>query len=139
MKKLFVILLVCVVLSGCATTMTMQERASRDISFVSYKDAKYEAKPDTATAELFFDNSKPTKPYDVIGEISGQIETADNIKPMLEARAKQVGGDGVIEIVIQATKHTEGGGGFYTYGGFTYGGNGEYTTHEVRAKVIRYK
>jgi len=54
---------------------------------------KYSPKPKKADIELFY-STMPAKPYDVIAEVSGSI--VGEPKAILKARARKIGGDGVI-------------------------------------------
>lgn len=84
--------------SGCASIDTI---ARRRLQFINYTGAAYAPQQKNYPVDLFFEG-QPKKNYDIIGEIIGTADTGDDVRPMLEARVKQVGGDGVINITLKA-------------------------------------
>ena len=111
----------------------METYAKRQISFINYSATNYPPLSKEDPVDLFFQGS-PTKSYDVIGEINGFIIKDENIRPMLEVRARQVGGNAVIDIQT---------GGGAVAGPVVFSGNMAIPTTrrvtEIKAKVIRYK
>lgn len=97
MRKTIYLLTICMAVCGCASTPTIETYAKRQLSFINYSATNYPLLPKEQPIDLFFQGS-PTKPFDVIGEISGSISKDENIRPMLEAKTRQVGGNGIIDI-----------------------------------------
>jgi len=137
MRKSILILIICVAIAGCASTKSasneMETQAKRWINFVNYSATNYPPLPQEQLIDLFFQGS-PTKSYDVIGEINGSIEHDENIRPMLEARARQVGGNGVIDI---QTSGESVSGPTVLLGHIAVPTSHRATN--IKAKIIRYK
>jgi hypothetical protein len=136
--KLMVLFLILLLLSSCASVDTA---AKRELVFSSYTEL-YPARPKDSPIELFSD-STPQQEYEVIGEISGSID--GDTKEMLQAKARQVGADGLIDIEISSeTKNTPADlrvkmdtRPVMTTPVYTPGYS--YTVYQVKAKAIRYK
>ncbi|MCX5666858.1 MAG: hypothetical protein NTY34_00875 [Candidatus Omnitrophica bacterium] len=66
--------------------------------FTSYTDKAYKKKSVDAPIEIFFGNEKPSRAYKFIGEITGNIKSAEDLKGILQKEARNAGGDAVINI-----------------------------------------
>ena len=77
------------------------------IDFMPYTDTEYKKKPSDAPIETFFGNEKPTKDYKVIGEITGTIKNAKDVRVALQREARNAGGDAVIEIQTQSNSNIQ--------------------------------
>ncbi|MCX5681482.1 MAG: hypothetical protein NT079_04295 [Candidatus Omnitrophica bacterium] len=138
MKKVIYLFVTAMLISGCMTRSSIKDIAREKLGFVSYTNVKYEEKADTSAVDLFLEDTTPGKPYDVIGEINGQVDNAENIKSMLEFKTRQVGGDGVMNITIQVGTRTEGGGTYFI-DKIAHSGPEVIRTNDVKAKIIKYK
>lgn len=127
-----------VLLFGCAGVDTA---AKRELKFNNYGTA-YSARPKDYPIDLFFDNL-PQQAYEIIGEVNGSIE--GDIKEVLQAKARQVGADGLIDIEISPKmKNTPADlrakmdtRTVVTTPVYTPGYS--YTLYDIKAKAIRYK
>ncbi len=139
MIRIITILLIVIAISGCAG---VEIAAKRGVDFTNYTQTAYPAKTKDSAVELFF-NSMPQKEYEIIGEVQGSF--SGDVKEILEAKARQVGGDGMINIQVSAeTKSTSdnlsvqtNNRPFETTPVYTPGYS--YKIYTVKAKVIRYK
>ncbi|MCX5705259.1 MAG: hypothetical protein NTZ92_04280 [Candidatus Omnitrophica bacterium] len=75
---------------GFVSVAAAQEK---ELTVTSVGAVKYPSKPKKADVDLFF-STMPSKPYDVIAQVSGSI--VGEPKAILRARARKVGGDAVI-------------------------------------------
>ena len=66
--------------------------------FTSYTDKAYKKRSVDAPIETFFGNEKPSRAYKFIGEITGNIKSAEDLKGALQKEARDAGGDAVINI-----------------------------------------
>lgn len=94
MRWAIFLLVLVITASGCVSVDSL---AKNRINFVSYSDANLVPKPKDASIDLFFQGT-PKKDYIVIGEFMGNVDNGDQVRPYLEARARQVGADAVINI-----------------------------------------
>lgn len=95
MRKTAILLVTLFLLSGC---LSVDLYAKRQLKFTNYAGTLYPPRPANHKVELFFNDDVPEQEYEVIGEVNGQI--TDDLRPVLMARARQVGGDGAIDIKI---------------------------------------
>ena len=142
MKKLIALLVAILFVSGCASIDAI---ARRRLQFINYTGAAYAPQQKDYPVDLFFEG-QPKKNYDIIGEIIGTADTGDDVRPMLEARTRQVGADGVINISLRAkSKLTSeivdvpvtGRRGYITE--VPVSRPYTYDVINIRAKVIKYK
>ncbi len=91
-------LLALILLSGCASVDSL---ARNRLNFVSYQATKYPARQKDYPVELFFEG-RPKRNYEVIGEFIGYADNGEQVREILEARIRQVGGDAAIDIVLKA-------------------------------------
>lgn len=130
MKKIIPLMMICLLLCACAT---IESSSKKQIKFINYSPINYPSLPKEQPIDLFFQGA-PTKAYDVIGEINGFVMKDKNIRPMMEARARQVGGVAIID--IQTSDESMSGPVVFT-------GNMAIPTAQritnIKAKVIRYK
>ena len=94
MKRIIISLAVLFFACGC---MPVDVYSRRQLTFSNYSQTTYPAKQKDYPVELYFDDL-PQKDYEIIGEISGKI--SDDIRPVLVARARQLGADGLTGIKI---------------------------------------
>lgn len=143
-KSIFITLVFLLVLYGCTTNYS--SRARRDISFINYNDLLFPARLPNHYVELFFEG-KPTEEYISIGRIDGFIGNPEDVNPLLKERARQVGGDAVMDIKITyetkdvtssfAVGHTYGRRNWYHHGTYEpYYDTIE--TYKVSGTVIKY-
>lgn len=105
MRKIFFLLIIAVLISGCAMIgdharggrTKIDYFAEQQLSFVNYSKNIYPAHDKNYPIDLYFED-KPQKPYEVIGEIIGFFTHDNDLRALLEARARQVGADAVIDI-----------------------------------------
>lgn len=90
------------------------------LRYINYGAKTYTPHPKDYPVDIFFDGI-PSKPYEVIGGLVGEIKDEENIKPMLEKKTRQVGGDGLIGIETNVISKDD------------------YTVVTIKAKVIKYK
>lgn len=137
--RLITLLIFTLIIGGCGGA---EIAAKRGISFKNYSQDVYPARAEDAPVDLFF-KDVPQKEYAVIGEINGTF--SGDVNKILEAKARQVGGDGMIDIDVSSkiestpdnlTVQTSSRP-FETTPVFTPGYS--YKTYTVKAKVIRYK
>lgn len=102
MKKIFNIMLICICLSGCA--YSYEDRARRDMGFVSYYNFVYPPKPANHLVELYYKDNKPNDEYMVLGKIDAFIENDRDINPIIEAKVRQSGGDAAINIKTELVR-----------------------------------
>lgn len=142
MKRLIVLTVLILLTSGCASIDAI---ARRRLQFIGYSGAAYGPLPKEHQVDLFFEGL-PSKNYGVIGEIIGSADTGDDVRPLLEARARQVGGDGVINISLKAKSKigseivdvpVTGRRGYITE--VPISRPYTYDVINIKAKVIRYK
>ncbi|MBM3244821.1 MAG: hypothetical protein FJZ15_03415 [Candidatus Omnitrophica bacterium] len=138
MRIIFTLILVIFPLCGC---MTAEKYAKRQVAFTNLTGINYPPRPKDYPIS-FFTSSAPSRPHDVIGKISGK--TSEEVKEVMMAKARQVGGDGLIDINISRElvtrpadlkAHydvTKGEMPVYTPGYSV-------TIYSFSAKVIRYK
>jgi hypothetical protein len=107
MKKLIIFILICTLLC-CATTP--EKAARRQLDFINYSKIDLPPQSKDYPIDLFFEG-KPQRNYEVIGQITGFVVHDYNIKPMLEEKIRQVGGDGVIDIEIWTGYRTSSSSG----------------------------
>ena len=69
----------------------------KQFKFISYADNAYTVKNNDATVDLFF-TGLPEKEYDIIGDIQGYVVYENELRPMLDAKVRQVGGNGLMNI-----------------------------------------
>jgi len=120
--------------------------AKRQFKFLNYSDTTYPPKPKDATIQLFFDGT-PQNSYEVIGEITGWVESEKNIKPFLQEKVRQIGGDGLIDIQTSTGSRaysTSGSQSSYDYKTQSYHNSPTSQTHSasvmnISGKVIKYK
>lgn len=105
MKKLIYLFILTILVSGCAMT---DFYAKRQLSFINYSKNTYPPNKADYQIDLFFQD-KPQKPYEVIGEIMGYVIHDKNLRPILETKARQVGGDAVIDIETAMGARTDTG------------------------------
>lgn len=126
-------------LAGC---VSVDKYAQRQLAFKNYSQTEYAPKPENASVDLFF-NGKPQEKYEVIGEISGTVEK--ELRPILEARARQLGADAVIDIDtsvkrVDTPKNIKITPGIYQGQENVVVEPGSSTKiFNVRAKLIRYR
>ena len=101
MKKYIFLLIPLFLFYGC---LSVDLYAKRQLKFVSSGEIIYPPQKSCHKIDLFFNGDVPEKEYEVIGEISGIV--TDDIKPVLTAKARQSGGDGVIDIKISRELET---------------------------------
>jgi hypothetical protein len=97
MRIMILLLIYIVIFSGCAS---MEMSARRQMKFINYSHTAYIPHSIDYPIDLFF-SGKPQKEYEVIGEILGVAAKDYNLKPLLEVKTRQIGGDGVIDIETQ--------------------------------------
>jgi hypothetical protein len=142
MKKILFLLMCTVFLNGC---FSIDSFARNRLNFISYTGVNYAPQPKDYPVDLFFEGS-PSRNYEIIGELMGAADTGDQVRPMLEARARQVGADAVINIVSKARQRIGSeivevpltGPRGYTRDvpvSKTY----SYEVINIRAKLIKYK
>jgi hypothetical protein len=95
---------------------------------------------------LYFQD-RPQKQYDVIGEIMGTVNRGEEVRPMLESKVREGGGDGVIDIEtsqgtitksrIRHRSVTDSNGNIV--GEIPVAGTSSEDVINVKAKVIKYK
>ena len=119
MRKILIMLVVCAVLSGCATIA-----AKRQVSFINYSKNFYSAHEKDYPIDLYFKDI-PQKPYEVIGDIIGYVVHDNNLRPLLETKARQIGADGVMDIE--------------TFMGTQIDDGTSYKVINIKAKAIKYK
>ncbi len=123
MKKLGVILAVCLLTMGCAVV---------NVRTIPYESAPRSPKPQDYIIEVI-DIKDIDRPYKVIGVVDANAgkkhDTADVLGKIKEA-AKDMGGDAIIELQSQPI-----GGGVPYQGGMVYSGH---IRDLWRAKVIVY-
>jgi hypothetical protein len=103
MRKIFYLFIFVALISGCAMT---DFYAKRQLSFVNYSKNTYPAHDKDYPIDLYFQD-KPQKQYEVIGEIMGFVIHDNNLRPILETKARQVGADGVIDIQVSQGTRTD--------------------------------
>lgn len=140
MKKLIYPFVMALLISGCSTNFY----ASRQLNFVNYAKTTYPAQKDDCPIDLF-SQDKPQKPYEIIGEIMGFVVHGKNVRSMLEAKARQAGGDGVIDIVTSQGTMTDTTvkheliNPAESYETRPVAVTDSYTVINIKAKVIKYK
>ncbi len=92
--RIILLLVLCFNLSGC---VSVESIARNDLNFVNLGPQLYPPTPKSAKVIVLF-QSKPHKDYELIGEITGIIRRGNKLRAVLAAKARQVGGDGVIDI-----------------------------------------
>ena len=101
MKKLICSLALVMLVSGCATIA-----AHRQLSFVNYSKNIYPPHDEKYPIDLYFQD-KPQKSYEVIGEIMGFVVHDNNLRPLLETKARQIGADAFMDIETSMGTQTE--------------------------------
>lgn len=138
-RQIFLRAVFVFLLYGCLSVSAI---ADKDFVFTSYSKATYPPKPDNYPIKLFF-LDKPQGPYEILGDI-----TASEIKDVnteLKMKARQVGGDGVIDIQIDKeikTIPTDLEVKPANYPGEiapVYTPGYSYQVYNVKGKVIRFK
>lgn len=139
MLRIITVSLIAILIIGCSGVETA---AKRGLSFHNYTQANYPAKSKDSAVKLFF-NSIPEKEYEVIGEVQGSF--SGDIKEILEAKTRQVGGDGMIDIEVSSrlenapdnlsVKMSDRPFGTTP----VYNPGYSYKVYTVKAKVVRYK
>ena len=94
MNKLVFFCILALAASGC---QSLDSLARSHLDFINYTAGNYPARSSNYPVDLFFEGA-PTKAYEVIGEIIGYADEGSQVRPYLEARVRQVGGDGAVEI-----------------------------------------
>ena len=84
------------IIVGCAST---EKVARRQLDFVNYSNSSLPPHPECYHVDLYFEGG-PHRSYKVIGQITGLVVYDYNVRPLLEERIRQVGGDGLIDIEI---------------------------------------
>lgn len=123
-----------------------EAEAKRQFKFINYSENTYPPKPKDSTIDLFFDGT-PQNKYEVIGEVVGWVMSEKNVKPFLQAKVRQVGGDGLVSIQISEGSKaysTTSSQSSYQSSTQTYINTPVSRTHSVSVmnisgKVIRYK
>jgi hypothetical protein len=96
-------------LSGCSTTVVQRAKRSLASAFSvseAVKTAKTNYKAtDPKTVVLYYDSSKPSHKYKIIGRVNADIYSfigttysENNIREKLKARAANIGGNAVINL-----------------------------------------
>lgn len=101
MKRMLSLFVLVALISGCTTLA-----ARTQLSFVNYSKNVYPAHDEKYPIDLYFQD-KPQKPYEVIGEIMGFVVHDNNLHPLLETKARQIGADGVMDIQVSQGTRTD--------------------------------
>ncbi len=88
-KPKIIILILLFMIIGCATT---EKNARRQLDFINYIKSNFPPQPKGYPIDLYFED-KPQKTYEIIGEITGFVVHDYNLRPLLEAKIRQIGGD----------------------------------------------
>ena len=94
---LFLLFCLSLVLAGCTTVDSI---AKSQFSFINYSATTYQPQQEDYPIDLFFEG-EPQKEYQVIGDIEGFVYPDDNLRAILEAKARQIGADGIAKIETQ--------------------------------------
>ncbi len=145
MRKIFCMFVFIVLVSGCVMT-NFYTKQQQQLSFINYNKNIYPAYDKDYPIDLYFQD-KPQKQYDVIGEIMGTVNRGEELRPTLESKVREVGGDGVVD--IETTQGTITKSRIRHSSVMDLNGNilGEMPVDKistenvinVRAKVIKYK
>ncbi len=113
MRKIFCLLALVVLTTGCATesggllgNLLGGSAANRQLSFVNYNKSVYPPQTKDYPIDLFF-GDKPQKPYEVIGEVMGYVIRDSNLRPLLETKARNIGADGLMDIQTSLGSRTD--------------------------------
>jgi hypothetical protein len=109
--------------------------ASGSLEYIAYNDVKYEKQSDDYSIDLFFGNKKPTKEYEIIGEITGRVRSGDEVRIKLKQQARDQGGDAVIDINASPYYEHVAGHGLLSRAISREANSGII----VKAKLIKYK
>lgn len=138
MKKLFSLCLLVLLLNGCS--YSHEKWARRNMGFISYYNFVYPTKPVNHPVELYYRDNKPTADYMILGKIDAFIDSSTQINPLLEAKIRQSGGDGAINIKAELMRMEEDSYVSTSVGyGNTHRGHYGYHGSVAPNKVINYK
>ena len=141
MKRMLYLLVLVALISGCATLA-----ARTQLSFVNYSKNVYPAHDEKYPIDLYFQD-KPQKPYEVIGEIMGFVIHDNNLHPLLETKARQVGADAIMDIETSMGTRTDSGVSQQSVmdsngnivGTMPVAETSSYKVINIKAKAIKYK
>ena len=106
----------------------------KEIEYVPYSGVEYEKKDKNAPIDLFYEDEQPTKKYKVLGKFIGFCNDGEDVNPTLRKRAREVGGDAVVNIELTSRKANSAGGDLATALIMSKRAKGV----QVEAKVIKY-
>jgi len=99
-KKIICLFILLALFSGCSNYASL---ARSNMGYISYTAQYYPAHPEDHYIELFFEGS-PEKEYISLGRIDGFVKKDKDIRPLLIEKARQAGGDAVIDIKVDYQK-----------------------------------
>ena len=144
MKKIIVCLLGFFCAACFISFSAAYAAAPKQLTFTKTSETKYPAKPKNEPVDLFYFSSKPDKPYDEIGELSGDI-TGGVLDDVLKAKTRQAGGDALI--IAEISTRTENKATNLSVERSSrpnqispvYNPGYSYKIYTVKSKVIKYK